>query len=132
FDRKMVVKPSHDIVKVNNSIANKDSQPLADFIGDMDKVQANVEDGSVDEHVLEAEIQKTTNKVLHGEKPIDSDPFGLVALINQKCRKVFEPKRFETPKFPPGYAPIPKDEHHVSEPFQKQYDDDSHNKLTFI
>ncbi|GJZ44938.1 hypothetical protein Tco_0592534 [Tanacetum coccineum] len=101
FDMKMVVKSSHVGVKVNNLVANKDSQPCKASLSG----EANVEDGNVDEHVLEVEIQETANKVLHSDEPIDSDPFG--------C------------------ALIPKDEHQVSESFHKQSNGDSHKQIGF-
>ncbi|PWA81502.1 cytochrome P450 [Artemisia annua] len=67
-----------------------------------------------EEKVLEPEIQETINKVFHdvegaNEEPIDSDPLGLAQLINRKRDKTTETKCSETPKFPPGYASIPKE-----------------------
>ncbi|GJV94799.1 hypothetical protein Tco_1546376, partial [Tanacetum coccineum] len=102
--------------------------------------EANCEVKADLEQVLQSKDNDSPNDVVNDVAPLDSDPFGLDSLINQKCGKVTKVKYSETLEFPLGFPPTCHSyqqgnpivlDHTGSESIHKQLNEGSHKQSGF-
>ncbi|GJX11050.1 RNA-directed DNA polymerase, eukaryota, reverse transcriptase zinc-binding domain protein [Tanacetum coccineum] len=103
-----------------------DVESVADLVADLEsgehKDNSYHDQEDVQEEVkLPKDCNIKDSPIDHCENnpPSDNDPFELASLINKRCGKQVEEQSFDTPIFPPGFAPKSPRENQASRSFHQ-------------